>query len=99
MNRTTKMLGMLIAAVTLAAGLSAAGASSAQSEQYLILAKGHGFSDDFVAAVQAAGGVVDRKLPAIGVAVARSEDPDFMARALGDLRSPGSRPGRGDAPG
>ena len=63
--------------------------AAAQSEQYLILAKGHGFSDGFEAAVQAAGGVVDRKLSAIGVAVARSEDPGFhRTRAR---RSPKSR--------
>jgi subtilisin family serine protease len=81
MNRTTKMLSMLIAAAALGAGWLATGVAQGEEDQYLILAKGNGFSDDFEAAVQAAGGVVDLKMAAIGVAVARSEDPDFAAKA------------------
>ena len=78
MNRNTKTL---IAALTLATGLLAAGPTPAQAEQYLIVAKGNGFSDAFDAAIKDAGGTVARKLSVIGVAVVRSDDPDFPAKA------------------
>ncbi len=81
MNSAATMLGTLIAAVALAAGSLGPNMAQAEGKQYLILAKGNGFSDGFEPAVQAAGGAVDFKLSAIGVAVARSEDPDFAAKA------------------
>jgi subtilisin family serine protease len=72
---------MLCAMLALAAGLLLAGPTAAHAEQYLIVAKGNGFSDGFDGAVKAAGGTVDRKLAPIGVAVARSVDPDFLTKA------------------
>lgn len=82
MNRTTNMLKTLILAAALAAGLLGAGVAQAQPEQYLVLTKNNGFSEGFEAAIQTAGGEVIRKLPVIGVAVARSADPDFITEAL-----------------
>jgi hypothetical protein len=81
MNRITKTGVILLAAAALAAEWLAAGATPAQAEQYLIVAKGNRFSGAFDSAVKAAGGTVDRKLAAIGVVVARSDDPDFLAKA------------------
>ena len=69
------------AMLTLAAAWLAMGPTAAQAEQYLIVARGNSFSDAFDGAVKGAGGTVDRKLAAIGVAVARSDDPDFLAKA------------------
>jgi hypothetical protein len=78
MKRITKLL---IAAVAIMAGLLAVGPNPAQAEQYLIVAKGNGFSDAFDAAVKDAGGTMQQKLSVIGVAVARSDDVDFPAKA------------------
>ena len=71
----------LMAALILTSGLLAMRPTPAQAEQYLIVAKGNNFTDAFDTAVGAAGGKVDRKLAAIGVAVARSDDPGFLAKA------------------
>lgn len=71
----------VIAALTLTSGLWAMRPAPAQAEQYLIVAKASSFTGAFDAAVGAAGGKVDRKLAAIGVAVARSDDPSFLAKA------------------
>jgi subtilisin family serine protease len=77
----TRILEIAIAAAALVGGVLSVGVAQAQQEQYLILAKNKGFSEGFEAAVQAAGGVVDFKLSAIGVATASSADPDFAAKA------------------
>jgi hypothetical protein len=69
------------AMLALAAAWLAMGPTAAQGEQYLIVAKGNGFSDAFDAAIKNAGGTVGCKLAAIGVAVARSDDPDFLIKA------------------
>ena len=81
MNNTTQVLRTLMAAAALAAGLLGAQVAQAEQKQYLILAKTNGFSGGFEAAIQAAGGLVDHKLSAIGVAAARSADPGFAAKA------------------
>jgi hypothetical protein len=70
-----------IAAAALAVGSLDAVVAQAEKVHYLILAKNHGFSNHFETAVEAAGGVVEFKLAAIGVAAARSQDPDFAAKA------------------
>jgi subtilisin family serine protease len=80
MHRTTKMLGMLTVSVALAIGLMGAAVARAGQEHYLILAK-RAFSADFEAAVAAAGGVLDVNMDGIGVALAHSEDPGFIAKA------------------
>jgi subtilisin family serine protease len=71
----------VIAASILTIGLAAMRPTPAQAEQYLIVAKGSSFTDAFDRAVKNAGGKVNRKLAAIGVAVARSDDPGFLAKA------------------
>ena len=81
MNRTAKLLGIVIVATALAAGWLPPGVAQADEQHYLIVAKGNGFSEDFEAAVRAAGGVVERKMSAIGVALAHSTDPGFAAKA------------------
>ena len=81
MNRETKAGVILLAAAALAAGVLAAGATPAQAEQYLIIAKGKEFSAAFDGAVASAGGKLVYKINAIGVAVARSDDPNFPAKA------------------
>jgi subtilisin family serine protease len=72
------LTALFLAVLALVAGTAA---TSARADQYLILAQGNGFSDNFVASVQAAGGVVVHKMDVIGVAVARSDDPSFVANA------------------
>jgi subtilisin family serine protease len=72
------LAALFLAVVALCAGTAA---TSARADQYLIIAQGNGFSRTFEASVQAAGGVVDRKMDAIGVAVAHSDDPNFVANA------------------
>jgi hypothetical protein len=47
---------LLCATFARAAGLLSAGPTAAHAEQYLIVAKGKGFSDGFDRAVRAAGG-------------------------------------------
>ena len=81
MNRTTKMLAMLIAAVTLAAGWLAAGVARAEEEQYLVVAAGNTFPESRVQDVKDAGGKIVKVFPQIGLAVATSADPDFPAKA------------------
>ena len=46
MNNATRMLGMLTAAAALAAGSLGPNMARAEEKQYLIVAKGDGFSDD-----------------------------------------------------
>jgi subtilisin family serine protease len=75
------MLLAALALAALAAGRLSGGVAQAEEEQYLILAKNNGFSGSFEAAIRAAGGVIDFKMSGIGVAVARSADPDFAAKA------------------
>jgi hypothetical protein len=70
------------AMLALAAAWLAMGPTAAQGEQYLIIAKGNGFSDAFDAAIKDAGGTVDRKLHVIGVAVARSDDRISLPKRL-----------------
>ena len=72
---------MLFTGVVLAAGYLATGVVQAKQEQYLILAKKAEFSDQFEAAIQAAGGEVRLKMNEIGVAAARSDDPNFATKA------------------
>lgn len=79
MSRTK--LSAMWSAVAFAAALSNASISPAQEMPYLILAKNQGFSAGFEEAVRAAGGVVQFKLPDIGVAAASSADPEFATKA------------------
>ena len=81
MNRTTKMLAMLIAAVALTAGWLVTGVAQAEDEQYLVVATGNGFPEDRVQEVVNAGGQIVKVFPQIGLVVAMSADPDFPAKA------------------
>ena len=70
--------------VVLLAGVAAA---SAAPRGYLIVARGQGQgSADLDDIVAYAGGVITAKIPQVGVVVAASDNPDFLALVLKDAR-------------
>jgi subtilisin family serine protease len=75
------MPAVLIGAVTIAVGWLATAVARAEEEQYLVVAAGNNFPDDRVQAVVEAGGQIVKVFPQIGLAVATSADPDFIAKA------------------
>ncbi len=57
------------------------------SRNYLIVAKGQGAgSADLDDAVTASGGQITARIPEIGVVLATSDNPDFLAQIVGDTR-------------
>ncbi|MFW6098093.1 MAG: S8 family serine peptidase, partial [Chloroflexota bacterium] len=55
-------------------------AAQADSQSYLILARGNSLSGDLAGEVADAGGELTRTLPQVGLAVATSSNPDFAAQ-------------------
>jgi subtilisin family serine protease len=56
-------------------------AASAQAATYIVTARAQAFDSQLAHKVQAAGGTVTARLPQIGVAVVKSTDSNFAARA------------------
>ncbi len=53
------------------------------SKNYVVLVNGSGIPTGFAASMAAAGGTVSRTIPAIGMAVVSSDNPNFAAAAAG----------------
>ncbi len=80
------MKKLVIVLAVLMALVSASFAFSAP-HNYLILAKDTGRnSTNLDSAVQAASGVIVNRIPEVGVVVASSENPDFLAKIASDAR-------------
>src|SRR5688500_5636959 len=56
-------------------------AASAQAATYVVSAKSLSFDAQLARKVEAAGGTITARLPQIGVAIIKSDDADFAARA------------------
>jgi subtilisin family serine protease len=81
MSRFLKFVAVF---VVLAAGVALA---SGAPRNYLIVAKGQGHgSADLEAAVALAGGTITAKIPEIGVVLASSDNPSFLAMVVKDAR-------------
>ena len=81
MKRSFTVVAIIVAV------LAGAAFASAAPQRYLIVARGQGQGsanlDDIVAF---AGGTITTKIPEIGVVVASSENPDFLALVIKDAR-------------
>ena len=92
MKRTFRLTLVLIFAVStvLVSNPTAAPAEATNAETYVVLYKANAVPSDAARVISAAGGTLVYSYGAIGVAIARSDNPAFGANLLRDTRVDGA---------